>query len=429
MIVLTILKVIGIVLLVFLLLIFIILGAILLVPIRYQSKSYKKETPEDYRLTFTAGWLFKALRFNALYDPEGFKMSLDFLWLKLIDSNDNENDDISSDSDESYDVSEDDAKTADKKDDSIENNKISTESDGISTIEESKKINRQVSTIVSKQDDNSSQSINQSPANEYNTTKDIMDSGQTVKSKSEGDVSKDSASDTLTESTADIKAESSGDASIKLSTDGLTEYCKNEPDNASGDAASGLSCKESTADTLTEYSKESTVKSSSNPSAEFSNDTSAQASEDTSAETSFSEKINGKFNSLIDKIDRVSKKIKVFKAHINDEENQKAVRLILKDTKYMLKHYRFRKLNGNITYGSDDPASTGSALMYISLLYPLYGENLTIEPVFDRSVLTGDVYFKGHIRLIHLLIALIDMFLNKRIRQVVINHFKEDTDG
>ncbi|MGN0408728.1 MAG: hypothetical protein ACI4EJ_10750 [Bacteroides sp.] len=81
--ILTILKVLGIILLVLLLLVLLLLAVILFVPIRYTIKADYHEKPSaDVR----AWWLMHLLRFKAVYNENGLKYTLKLLWFTLMDS-------------------------------------------------------------------------------------------------------------------------------------------------------------------------------------------------------------------------------------------------------------------------------------------------------------------------------------------------------
>ena len=89
--------------------------------------------------------------------------------------------------------------------------------------------------------------------------------------------------------------------------------------------------------------------------------------------------------------------------------------------KYLLHHLRFRKFEGRLKFGFDDPAMMGRILGVLSLFYPLYGESFTLTPVFDHTVFEGEIALKGHVRLIHILIAAIQLLMNKKIRGLVLD--------
>ena len=128
-----------------------------------------------------------------------------------------------------------------------------------------------------------------------------------------------------------------------------------------------------------------------------------------------------KKSSFADKIKRVCEKVSSLRAAVEDEENQKAFRLLLSRVKYLLHHLRFRRFEGRLVFGFDDPAMMGRILGALSLFYPLYGESFTITPVFDHTLFEGEIALKGHVRLIHILIAAIQLMMNKKIRGLVLD--------
>lgn len=128
-----------------------------------------------------------------------------------------------------------------------------------------------------------------------------------------------------------------------------------------------------------------------------------------------------KKSSFADRIKRICEKASSLRETVEDEENQKAVRLLLSRVKYLLHHLRFRKFEGRLTFGFEDPAMVGRMLAVLSLFYPLYGECFTITPVFDHTLFEGEIALKGHVRLIHILIAGIQLMMNKKIRGLVLD--------
>ncbi|MBE6002863.1 MAG: hypothetical protein E7232_02050 [Lachnospiraceae bacterium] len=398
MIVLTILKVIGIVLLVILLLILLLLSILLFVPVRYRSLGYKREESKDYYVDFHATWLMKALRFKAEFDPGGLKMNLKFLFITLMDSSgDEENESESDDREDDISLSDDFSK-----DDNISKGADPSKDDGIYQDDNISK-----GAALSKDDDLSTND-DLSDLEKADARSDESEISNAVETKSPetetpvGEAPKDTAGDRVigtdrfTAAATDVKSDS-----IVSEVSESSEINKTETDSDS----------DSNPDIISETSSKEES---------YASDETDTASSDESG-PDFTEKTEKKFRRILDKIKEVSRKTTEIKAAVTDEENRAAVKLIIKNLKYLLRHYRFRSLNGNLSYGSEDPSSVGTVMMYLGMLYPVYGENFTIEPVFDRSVLTGDMRFKGRIRLIHLLVALIELMLNKKIRQFVIN--------
>lgn len=128
-----------------------------------------------------------------------------------------------------------------------------------------------------------------------------------------------------------------------------------------------------------------------------------------------------KKSSFADRIKRICEKASSLRDTVEDEENQKAVRLLISRVKYLLHHLRFRKFEGRLAFGFEDPATVGRMLAVLSLFYPLYGECFTITPVFDHTLFEGEIALKGHVRLIHILIAGIQLMMNKKIRGLVLD--------
>ncbi len=398
MIVLTILKVIGIVLLVILLLILLLLSILLFVPVRYRSLGYKREESTDYYVDFHATWLMKALRFKAEFDSGGLKMNLKFLFITLMDSSGDEENESESDE------REDDISPSDdfSKDDGISKGAGPSKDDGIY------------------QDDNISKGADLSKDDDLSTNDDLSDLEKTDARSDESEISNAvETKSSVTETPAgEAPEDTAGDRVI--GTDRFTAAASDvKSDSIVSEVSESSEINKTETDSDSDSNPDIISETSSKEESYASDETDTASSEESGPD--FTEKTEKKFRRILDKIKEVSRKTAEIKAAVTDEENRAAVKLIIKNLKYLLRHYRFRSLNGNLSYGSEDPSSVGTVMMYLGMLYPVYGENFTIEPVFDRSVLTGDMRFKGRIRLIHLLVALIELMLNKKIRQFVIN--------
>lgn len=116
-------------------------------------------------------------------------------------------------------------------------------------------------------------------------------------------------------------------------------------------------------------------------------------------------------------------KISDIKAVISDETNKQAAALLWKEIKYLLRHFRFRRIDTNLTFGTDDPANTGQILGVLSLFPILYQYHFHIYPDFEaeKFYLKGDFKIAGRIRLIHVLISLIRLIREKEVRVVIKN--------
>lgn len=118
--------------------------------------------------------------------------------------------------------------------------------------------------------------------------------------------------------------------------------------------------------------------------------------------------------------------LKELAAWLKDEDNREAVRLIIAELKYFLKHARFRKISGHVSFGIEDPYTMGRVLSLISIFYPVYARDLTVVPQFDETYIEGEIHIWGHIRLIHLALIIFRILKNKQLRALI---FDGGTDG
>lgn len=305
----TILKVIGLVLLFLLLLILLLLGLVLLVPIRYAGAGHKGEEKSDYAAHVDVSWLFRSVQLHAGLTPAGLAYYLRILCFRPIDSRTPDTPPAANASDETSSQSEEEPSTAEV--DSIE-----------------------------------------------------------------------------LKSCPEPEPEAKDETTVPTSDD-LT---------AEGEPGKGETERRPTS----EKNRESETKSTA-PAAEA------------------PKKKKRKKSSFADRIKRICEKVSSLREAVEDEENQKAFRLLLSRVKYLLHHLWFRRFEGRLVFGFDDPAMMGRILAVLSLFYPLYGERFTITPLFDHTLFEGEIALKGHVRLIHILIAGIQLMMNKKIRELVLD--------
>ena len=110
----------------------------------------------------------------------------------------------------------------------------------------------------------------------------------------------------------------------------------------------------------------------------------------------------------------------------DDDKNRDAVALIERQLLRLGRHLlpTHFLLEGRI--GLKDPGSTGQLIGKIYRFYPLYGEHIRVDGVFDRK--TVDLYteLKGRLRLGVLVEIVIRLLLNKRCRTWVKQLMKKD---
>ena len=92
---------------------------------------------------------------------------------------------------------------------------------------------------------------------------------------------------------------------------------------------------------------------------------------------------------------------------------------ILKEVKYLLRHILPEKLEGILTFGFEDPATTGQVLGILCVLAVFTGNHLEVNGNFEEKMLEGDVSIKGHIRLCHIAKSAISLLIDKNIRKTI----------
>lgn len=368
-----ILKVIGLVLLFLLLLLLLLLGLVLLVPIRYAGAGHKGEEATDYAAHIELSWLLHMVQLHAGITPAGLAYSLRILCFHRCDRRKpdtpaaNVSDEASSRSEE---VTATDATAADGSDEAPSENKAVPSPDDATADS---------TDGFALQDEHTDVELKQPPEDE----KIPEESVNVPESKAE-------ASEHAAAQTAEVDS-----IELKSSTEPAVQT---EEKLTSEDVPGSDETEDASADVDQESKTKSTV-------------TTAEAPK----------KKKRKKSSFADRIKRICEKASSLRETVEDEENQKAVRLLLSRVKYLLHHLRFRKFEGRLAFGFEDPATVGRMLAVLSLFYPLYGECFTITPVFDHTLFEGEIALKGHVRLIHILIAGIQLMMNKKIRGLVLD--------
>ncbi len=100
-----------------------------------------------------------------------------------------------------------------------------------------------------------------------------------------------------------------------------------------------------------------------------------------------------------------------------------ARRLIRRAVRSIFRHIRPGRLKGFLHIGRDDPEEMGKILSVAALFYPIYGKTLKVTPEFDRKILEGRMWFKGHFQLYLFAFWALRIFFDKQIRKTI-RHFK-----
>lgn len=136
------------------------------------------------------------------------------------------------------------------------------------------------------------------------------------------------------------------------------------------------------------------------------------------------EKIRFSFTHMCDKLKGMNELIQDKKKWLEDEKNQASLKLLFRQAKRLIAHMWPLKGQGSVTFGFDDPYTTGQVLSAVSLIYPLYHKQLAIHPVFDAKILDAEGSFKGRIRLAAVAWLAIQIFLDRHTRRMIRSFIK-----
>ena len=98
---------------------------------------------------------------------------------------------------------------------------------------------------------------------------------------------------------------------------------------------------------------------------------------------------------------------------------EKAVSLIIRELKAILKHILPRRLEGTVEYGTGDPALTGEILGGIAAFYPVLPPKLAVIPDFEEKKLITDTVVRGHIIIGVLIARALRLLISRDVRDLI----------
>ena len=129
------------------------------------------------------------------------------------------------------------------------------------------------------------------------------------------------------------------------------------------------------------------------------------------------EKIKCTYQKFCDKINKITEKKYKISDFITDETHKNAFLKLKNEAFHLLKKLKPKKIQGEITFGFEDPSLTGRLLAWISMIYPWIGEHTDITPDFEHRTLSGDLSIRGRLYVITLVVTAIRLILSKAVRR------------
>ena len=131
------------------------------------------------------------------------------------------------------------------------------------------------------------------------------------------------------------------------------------------------------------------------------------------------EKLKFSFAKICDKLKGIREFVQEKKMWLEDEKNQASLKLLYRQIKRLLVHLWPRKGRCTVTFGFDDPYTTGQVLQAASLIYPFYHRQLFLYPVFDEKILDAEGSLRGRIRLSVILWLVLQVLFDGHTRRML----------
>lgn len=129
------------------------------------------------------------------------------------------------------------------------------------------------------------------------------------------------------------------------------------------------------------------------------------------------EKIKCTYHKFCDKINEITEKKDKITDFLTDETHKNAFLKLKNEVFHLLKKLKPKKIQGEITFGFEDPSLTGRLLAWISMIYPWIGEHTDITPDFEHRTLSGDLSIRGRLYVITSVVTAIRLILSKAVRR------------
>lgn len=130
----------------------------------------------------------------------------------------------------------------------------------------------------------------------------------------------------------------------------------------------------------------------------------------------FFQKIKYTFQRLCGKIKTLSEKKEKVKEFLTDEVHRRAFQKTKTELSRLMRRIRPKKLKGTVHYGFEDPYHTGQVLAALGVVYPWLGEAVSVYPDFEKRILQGDLYVKGTVRALYVVLLIWKLVWCKDVR-------------
>ncbi len=131
------------------------------------------------------------------------------------------------------------------------------------------------------------------------------------------------------------------------------------------------------------------------------------------------EKIIFKIQGLYDKINKIISKIDYYLDVLEEDETQGLIKDAWKSLLKILNSIKPKVFRLNAIVGLDMPDTTGRVYGYYCMLMPWLSEDICIEPDFEQKIIDGEIYIKGKIRILTIVVNALRIAFDKRLKPLI----------
>ena len=120
-------------------------------------------------------------------------------------------------------------------------------------------------------------------------------------------------------------------------------------------------------------------------------------------------------------IKRTCVKIEWWKRFFSNPRIKEAISFCWKDIKKLIRHILPIKVEGNVTFGFEDPSITGRIVALLGMTIPFHKNCIQSMPLFqtDRNILEGTIKMKGRIYGVVLVKTAAEIYFNKNVKYII----------
>ncbi len=131
------------------------------------------------------------------------------------------------------------------------------------------------------------------------------------------------------------------------------------------------------------------------------------------------EKIIFKIQGLYDKINKIIENINYYLDILEEDETQGLIKEAWKSILKILNSIKPKVFRMNAIVGFDMPDTTGRVYGYYCMLMPWLNDDIYIEPDFEQKIINGEIYCKGKIRILTIVVNILRIVFDKRLKPLL----------